>query len=565
MVRGGAGPARSGGDPDPAQDPGLPPRFSGAARGADRRVRRGQAALGEPGPGRRIAASPALPGHVPQPHPHQLPGAPAVPGGRAGPPGAGRRPGGWAGAAPGIAGPVRRFRNAAQHLDRRPGEAARPAHAPPGGGDRPLAGERLRGRGKSRRLLRGVLQLPARRARPPGVRGSLRPDALLRTAGGPLAGGGDLRPPVGGGEHPRVERHPARSVPQHLPGRSTGRDPLDRRRDRGRPGRRAGAADAGADPPPAAARSGPRLLPDLSPVLRRRPAQAAGRLLHAAGAGVLRGALGSPAAGHAPGPAGRARGPRGDPAGSRRRHADLRGRSRALRRGGGAGGGGGRRRAGPAARSRAARLPRLRGDDGSLCRGPSEDEPDPGGDGPPPAAGRTVSPLSHQRPGGPRRPEAVEAAVRGGPHPGGAGGRPGEEGAPDHRDRGQSAVVRPLGQPQRTDRRADQGGVRGGRRPGRRRLLPGGGRAPGRAQSQVAAGRLREVPPLRPAEDRSGRRGDRRLRHQPQLPGQPHVPGAAPVAPGDLRRDLPPGPPRQPQEAGAVAGRRGGRQRRERL
>ena len=118
-----------------------------------------------------------------------------------------------------------------------------------------------------------------------------------------------------------------------------------------------------------------------------------------------------------------------------------------------------------------------------------------------------------------------------------------------------------LGEPGQAARRPDAGGIRRRGRPARRGVRPGGRQAARGEEPQVAAGRLREVPPLRPAQDRRGGRGDRGVRDQPRLSRQSHLPRDAPVAPRDLRRDPSPRPPRQRQEEGAGAGRRGGRQR----
>ncbi len=132
-----------------------------------------------------------------------------------------------------------------------------------------------------------------------------------------------LRPPDRGGEHPRHQRPAARRLPLHLARRSAPRGGVDRGRDR-RPARPLlGARDAGALRPPRA-RPGARLLRDLPPLLRRRAAQAAGGLLHAARAGLLRRPLRPPAAPDPPGLAGRPRGPPGLPPRSGGGDADLR-------------------------------------------------------------------------------------------------------------------------------------------------------------------------------------------------------------------------------------------------
>ncbi len=59
------------------------------------------------------------------------------------------------------------------------------------------------------------------------------------------------------------------------------------------------------------------------------------------------------------------------------------------------------------------------------------------------------------------------------------------------------------------------------------------------------SGRLRQVPPFRPVEDRAGRTGRRRHDHQPWLPRQPYLSRHAPEPDAHLRRYLPSGPARQ--------------------
>ena len=115
----------------------------------------------------------------------------------------------------------------------------------------------------------------------------------------------------------------------------------------------------------------------------------------------------------------------------------------------------------------------------------------------------------------------------------------------------QSTLVRALG----------ECGLAGFREAAPGLLLPGGRPAARRAQSEVAAGRLREVHPLRADQNRAERRRHPLLRHPARLSRQPHLPRPPPVADGDVRRDVLPRSPWQPEEARARAGRRAGRQR----